>query len=61
MASTLDQAVETQLRNIEAKSGLSRDSLAAALAQTGLDKHAALLAHARATWVFGMATPMLLC
>lgn len=53
MASTLDQAVETQLRNIETKTGMSRAALADALARTGLEKHTALLAHAKAAWGLG--------
>ena len=53
MASSLDQAVETQLRNIETRTGLSREALAQILRDSGLDKHAALLAHAKATWGLG--------
>jgi Domain of unknown function (DUF5655)/Domain of unknown function (DUF4287) len=53
MTSSLDQAVETQLRNIETKTGLVRADLFAALAATGLDKHAALLAHGKSAWGLG--------
>ena len=40
--STLDQAIETQLKNIELKAGKSRDELKTLLLATGLTKHTEL-------------------
>lgn len=46
--SSLDQAVQTQLRNIEAKTGKTLDQLREALAATGLQKHGQLRDWAKA-------------
>ncbi|WP_309716127.1 DUF5655 domain-containing protein [Armatimonas sp.] len=51
--SILDQAIETQLKNIEAKTGTSRDTLQTQLLQTGLTKHADLRTHAQSTFELG--------
>ena len=45
--SSLDQAVETQLKNIETETGTSRDQLKALLLNTNLTKHSELRAHAQ--------------
>ena len=50
--SILDQAIETQLKNIETKTGKSRDTLQTILLQTGLAKHGELRTHAQA--IFGL-------
>jgi len=46
--SSLDQAVQTQLRNIETKTGRTLDQLREALAATGLTKHGQLRDWAKA-------------
>ncbi|WP_395146534.1 DUF5655 domain-containing protein [Armatimonas sp.] len=51
--SSLDQAIETQLKNIETKTGTSRDELKATLLKTGLTKHSELRTHAQATFGLG--------
>ena len=50
---TLEQAAETQLRNIEAKTGQSRSALTAALLAQGLDKHAAMVGWLKETYGLG--------
>ena len=51
--STLDQARETQIKNIETKTGQSRNSLKTLLLQTNLTKHTELLEHAKSA--FGLS------
>jgi hypothetical protein len=51
--STLDQARESQIKNIEAKTGQSRDSLKALLLQTNLNKHTELLNYAKNAFGLG--------
>jgi hypothetical protein len=50
--SSLDQAFENQLKNIENKTGLPREQLKTVLLQTGLTKHGELRTHAQS--VFGL-------
>jgi hypothetical protein len=51
--STLEQATETQLKNIETKTGQSRDALKSLLLQTNLTKHTELLNHAKSAFGLG--------
>ena len=51
--STLDKAIETQLKNIETKTGKSRNTLQAMLLQTGLTKHGELRTHAQSAFGLG--------
>ena len=51
--STLDQAIETQLKNIEIKAGKPRGELKSLLRATGLTKHTELREHAQSTFGLG--------
>ena len=51
--STLDQAIETQLKNIEIKAGKLRGELKSLLRATGLTKHTELREHAQSTFGLG--------
>ena len=51
--STLDQARESQMTNIESRAGKPREELRSLLLQTGLTKHTELLNHAKSA--FGLS------
>ncbi len=51
--STLDQAIETQLKNIETKTSTTRDKLKTLLLATSLTKHSELREHAKSTFGLG--------
>jgi hypothetical protein len=51
--STLDQARQSQIKNIETKTGRSRDTLKALLLQTNLTKHTELVNHAKREFGLG--------
>lgn len=50
---TLEQAAETQLRNIETKTGQSRSALTTALLAQGFDKHTAMVGWLKQTYGLG--------
>jgi hypothetical protein len=56
--SELDKAVETQIKNIQAKTGKSFDELAAIVRSSGLSKHGEIRAMLSATWGWATATPI---
>ena len=51
--SSLDQAIESQLKNIETKTELTRAQLKTVLLQTGLTKHGELRTHAQSAFGLG--------
>ena len=57
--SVVDKAIETQLKNIQAKTGKTLEQLATLLRKSGLTKHGELrdMPSANSAWATAMPTP----